>query len=45
MNNRTMIQFFHWYSPGNGILWKDFAGQVSYLAGLGYYRRLATATL
>ncbi len=35
MNNRTMIQFFHWYSPGNGILWKDFAGQVSYLAGLG----------
>jgi hypothetical protein len=31
-----MIQFFHWYSPGNGILWKDFARQVSYLAGLGF---------
>ena len=30
-----MIQFFHWYSPGKGILWKDFGGQVSYLAGLG----------
>ena len=35
MNNRTMIQFFHWYSPGNGVLWKDFSRQVSYLAGLG----------
>src|ERR1051326_6847034 len=35
MINRTMMQFFHWYSPGNGILWKDFAKQVSYLAKLG----------
>ena len=35
MHNRALIQFFHWYSPGGGVLWKDFARQVSYLAGLG----------
>src|SRR5438128_9854840 len=35
MNNRTFIQFFHWYFPGNGVLWKDFASQSSYLSSLG----------
>jgi len=30
-----MFQFFHWYSAGNGILWRDFSKQISYLAGLG----------
>lgn len=35
MNNRTLIQFFHWYTAGNGILWKDFSRQVNYLSALG----------
>lgn len=35
MNNRTFIQFFHWYSQGNGVLWKDFSNQTSYLSSLG----------
>jgi alpha-amylase len=35
MNNRTFIQFFQWYFPGNGVLWKDFASQSSYLSSLG----------
>jgi len=35
MNNQTLIQFFHWYYPGNGVLWKDFANQTSYLSTLG----------
>jgi len=35
MNNQTLIQFFHWYYPGNGVLWKDFANRTSYLSTLG----------
>lgn len=33
--NFTLIQFFHWYYPGEGVLWKDFTKQCSYLANLG----------
>jgi alpha-amylase len=33
--NLTLIQFFHWYYPGDGVLWKDFAKQCSHLANLG----------
>lgn len=33
--NATMIQFFHWYTPGNSFLWDHAAEQASYLAGLG----------
>ncbi len=30
-----MIQFFHWYTPGDSFLWKHAAEQAEYLAGLG----------
>ncbi len=33
--NATMIQFFHWYTPGDGFLWKHAAEQAAYLADLG----------
>lgn len=23
MNNKTMLQFFHWYYPKEGTLWKE----------------------
>ena len=33
--NGTMIQYFHWYTPGDGFLWKDVAEKAGYLAQLG----------
>ena len=30
-----MIQFFHWYTEGNGKLWKQAEKQVKYLSELG----------
>lgn len=33
--NPTMIQFFHWYSEGNGTLWKHAEQQAEYLSQLG----------
>ena len=33
--NGTMIQFFHWYTPGDSFLWKHVNESVSYLADLG----------
>ena len=33
--NATMIQFFHWYTPGDSFLWKHAAEQAGYLADLG----------
>lgn len=30
-----MIQFFHWYSEGNGTLWKHAEQQAEYLSQLG----------
>jgi alpha-amylase len=35
MMNATMIQFFHWYTPGDSFLWPHAAEQAGYLAGLG----------
>ncbi|MCX8526300.1 alpha-amylase [Chryseobacterium formosus] len=35
MMNQTMIQFFHWYSEGNGKLWKHAQEQADYLSDLG----------
>jgi len=35
MSNLAFIQFFHWYYPGNGVLWRDFASQTSWLSTLG----------
>jgi alpha-amylase len=33
--NATMIQFFHWYTPGDSFLWKHVADQAEHLASLG----------
>lgn len=33
--NGTMIQFFHWYSEGNGKLWEEVRNQAQYLQDLG----------
>ena len=33
--NGTMIQYSHWYTPGDGFLWKDVAEKAGYLAQLG----------
>lgn len=33
--NSTIIQFFHWYYPNDGTLWKHFADETSHLARLG----------
>ncbi len=33
--NATMIQFFHWYTPGDSFLWNHAGEQAKYLADLG----------
>ncbi|MEP2775518.1 MAG: alpha-amylase [Luteolibacter sp.] len=33
--NPTMIQFFHWYTPGDSFLWNHAADQAEFLAELG----------
>ncbi len=33
--NQTMIQFFHWYSDGDGVLWKHAGNEAKYLSELG----------
>ena len=35
MTNSTMIQYFHWYSEGNGKLWKEAQENAQYLSDLG----------
>ena len=35
MQNGTMLQFFHWYYPADGSLWKKLKSEVSKLAELG----------
>lgn len=35
MSNGTMFQFFHWYTPGEGKLWKEVAEKAAHLASLG----------
>ena len=34
-NNQTIIQFFHWYYPGGGVLWRNFTKEISNLSNLG----------
>jgi alpha-amylase len=34
MQNGTMIQYFHWYTPGN-VLWKEVKEQARWLADIG----------
>jgi alpha-amylase len=31
----TMLQYFHWYTPQGGGLWKEIKEQASYLASIG----------
>ncbi len=33
--NGVMMQYFHWYYPGGGILWDEVAGRVEELAAAG----------
>ena len=33
--NQTMIQFFHWYSDGDGVLWKQAEKEAKHLSELG----------
>ena len=35
MSKRTLFQFFHWYSPGDGHLWKEVAEKAPYLSQIG----------
>jgi alpha-amylase len=35
MTKRTLFQFFHWYSPGDGRLWKEVSAKAADLAALG----------
>ena len=33
--NKTLIQFFEWYCPADGLHWQRFAGEVPFLIDLG----------
>jgi alpha-amylase len=35
MQNGTMIQFFHWYTPQGGSWWKEVKEQSEYLSSIG----------
>ncbi len=35
MPARTLIQFFHWYTPADGSLWREVAGKAGDLASMG----------
>lgn len=36
MENQTIFQFFHWYYPGDGSLWRHCNEQASHLSSLGF---------
>lgn len=33
--NGTIIQYFHWYTPGDGKLWKEVQRQAEWISSLG----------
>ena len=33
--NSTMIQYFQWYTPGEGVWWKEIKKQAPWLASMG----------
>jgi alpha-amylase len=35
MENFTMLQYFEWYYPADGSLWKKFASEADWLKKLG----------
>lgn len=44
--NGVMMQYFHWYSPEDGSLWKEVATNAKDLAAAGIdHRALAAAGL
>jgi alpha-amylase len=34
--NSIMMQYFHWYSPGDGTLWKQLAENAAELSKAGF---------
>ena len=38
IQNGVMMQFFHWYSPGDGTLWNEAAARAKELAAAGFTR-------
>lgn len=36
MQNGTILQFFHWYYPNDGSLWKKITGEAPRLAEMGF---------
>src|SRR3990172_4480870 len=36
IQNGVMMQFFHWYSPGDGTLWDEVAARAKELAAAGF---------
>ncbi|HEY0275342.1 MAG TPA: alpha-amylase, partial [Paenirhodobacter sp.] len=35
MTGRTLLQFFHWYSPEGGVLWDELADKAKSLSAMG----------
>lgn len=35
MSRRTVLQMFHWYTPGDGWLWREVAARAEELAAMG----------
>jgi alpha-amylase len=35
MKNGTLLQYFHWYYPADGSLWKKLVADTGYLQSLG----------
>lgn len=35
MTNRTLIQYFHWYTPADGSLWRQVRDEAARLAAMG----------
>jgi alpha-amylase len=33
--NKTMIQYFHWYTKAEGLLWKEISEKAEWLASIG----------
>ena len=36
IQNGVMMQFVHWYGPGDGTLWSDAAGRAHELVAAGF---------
>ena len=45
MQNGTILQFFHWYYPNDGSLWKKIKEESPRLAQMGFTAHLAATGL